>query len=285
MDSVFLQDQNIEISQLLILVPQGAEYQAVLAAIKNNPHPPAMEISYFCNLDGLEAHPTEKLSRTGILPVQIWDAPPVILPIPVGNLAVKKYLHDWRQNNADFSPTGVILMGLGGSLSAEFGLGQTVVLESCLNYQNHQADQEQKSDRALTDWVQQKLGKNIRRVQGLTSDRVIIDASEKQELGKNFNRQVVEMEGSAVLSFFRELGIPATIIRVISDDVEQSLPDLSKIYDAQGQLNAIALTFALGKKPITGLRLIIGSLQSLKILKQVTKDLFSFSNKSPTFDP
>jgi hypothetical protein len=63
------------------------------------------------------------------------------------------------------------------------------------------------------------------------------------------------------------------------------LPDLSKIYNTQGQLNAIALTFALGKKPIAGLRLIIGSLQSLKILKQVTKDLFSFLNKSPTFDP
>lgn len=249
MNAVFLKNQNIEISQLLILVPQGAEYQAVVGAIKNNLHSP------------------------------------IVLSIPVGNLAVMKYLQDWRQNNPDFSPTGIILMGLGGSLSAEFGLGQTVLLESCLNYQNNQADQEKQSDRALSDWVQQKLGKNIRRVQGLTSDRVITDASEKKELGKSFNRQVVEMEGWAVLNFFSELGIPATIIRVISDDVEQSLPDLSKIYDAQGQLNAIALTFALGKKPIAGLKLIIGSLQSLKILKQVTKDLFSFSNKSPTFDP
>jgi hypothetical protein len=52
MDSVFLRDQNIEISQLLILVPQGAEYQAVLATIKKIAHSP------------------------------------VILAIPVGNLAV-----------------------------------------------------------------------------------------------------------------------------------------------------------------------------------------------------
>ena len=249
MDSVFLQDQNIEISQLLILVPQGAEYQAVLAAIKKIAHPP------------------------------------VILPIPVGKLAVTKYLHDWRQNNPGFSPTGVILMGLGGSLSAEFGLGQAVLLESCLNYQNNQADQEKQSDRALTDWVQQKLGQNIRRVQGLTSDRVITDASEKKELGKRLNRQVVEMEGWAVLSFFRELGISATIIRVISDDVEQSLPDLSKIYDAQGKLNAIALTLALGKKPIAGYRLIVASLKSLKILNQITRKLFSSSLKGDDCDP
>jgi nucleoside phosphorylase len=245
MDSVFLQDQNIEISQLLVLVPQGAEYQAILAAIKKIAHSP------------------------------------VILPIPVGKPAVTKYLHDWRQNNPDFSASGVILVGLGGSLSVEFGLGQTVLLESCLNYQNNQADQEKKSDRSLTDWIQQKLGKNIRRVQGLTSDRVITDATEKQELGKRLNRQVVEMEGWAVLDFFSELGIPATIIRVISDDVEQSLPDLSKIYDAQGQLNAIALSFALGKKPIAGYRLIVGSLKSLKILNQITRKLFSSSKLSP----
>lgn len=249
MDSVLPQAQCIEMSRLLILVPQGAEYHAVLGITKNNPHLP------------------------------------VILPIPVGKLAVTKYLQDWRQNNPDFSPTGVILMGLGGSLSAEFGLGQTVLLESCLNYQNNQADQEKQSDRALTDWVQQKLGQNIRRVQGLTSDRVITDASEKQELGKNFNRQVVEMEGWAVLKFFNELGMPATIIRVISDEVEQSLPDLSKIYNSQGKLNAIALTFALGKKPIAGYRLIVASLKSLKILNQITRKLFSSSLKGDDCDP
>jgi nucleoside phosphorylase len=233
----------------LILVPQGAEYQAVLVAIKKIAHSP------------------------------------VILPIPVGKLAVTQYLHDWRQNNPNFSPSGVILMGLGGSLSAEFGLGQTVLLESCLNYKNDQADQEKQSDRALTDWFQQKLGQNIRRVQGLTSDRVITDATEKQELGKRFNRQVVEMEGWAVLSFFRELGIPATIIRVISDEVSQSLPDLSKIYDTQGQLNAISLSLALGKKPIAGYRLIVASLKSLKILNKITKKLFSSSLKGDDCDP
>jgi hypothetical protein len=246
MDLVFSEVSSVEISKLLILVPQGAEYQAVVGAIKNIPHPP------------------------------------VILAIPVGKLAVTKYLYDWRQNNPDFSASGVILIGLGGSLSAEISLGQAVSLESCLNYQNYQADQEQQSDRILTNWVEETLGKNIQRVQGLTSDRVIVDASEKQELGKSFNCQVVEMEGWAVLSFFKELGIPATIIRVISDEVEQPLPDLSKIYDTQGQLNAIALSFALGKKPIAGYRLIVGSLKSLKILNQITRKLFSSSIKPKT---
>ncbi|MFM7574973.1 MAG: hypothetical protein ACKO4S_17885 [Snowella sp.] len=249
MDLVFSEAPSVEISRLLILVPQGAEYQAVVGAIKNNPHSP------------------------------------VILAIPVGKLAVTHYLQDWQQNNPVFSPSGVILMGLGGSLSAEFGLGQAVVLESCLNYQNDQADQEQYSDRILTDWVKQKLGRNLRRVQGLTSDRVITNATEKQALGKRFNCQVVEMEGWAVLSFFRQLGIPATIIRVISDEVSQSLPDLSKIYNTQGQLNAIALSLALGKQPIAGYKLIVGSLKSLKTLNKITKKLLSSSINDDDFDP
>lgn len=249
MDLVFSEAPSVQISRLLILVPQGAEYQAVLGAIKNNPHSP------------------------------------VILAIPVVRLAVTRYLQDWRQNNPKFFPAGVILMGLGGSLSAEFGLGQAVVLESCLNYQNDQANQEQYSDRILTDWVEQKLGRKIRRVQGLTSDRVITDATEKQALGKRFNCQVVEMEGSAVLSFFRQLGIPATIIRVISDEVGQSLPDLSKIYNNQGQLNAIALSLALGKQPIAGYKLIVGSLKSLKTLNKITKKLLSSSINDDDFDP
>ena len=248
MDLVFSEAPSVQISRLLILVPQGAEYQAIVGVIKNNPHSP------------------------------------VILAIPMGKLAVNRYLQDWRQNNPEFFPAGVILMGLGGSLSAEFGLGRAVVLESCLNYQNDQANQEQYSDRILTDWVEQKLGRNIRRVQGLTSDRVITDATEKQTLGKRFNCQVVEMEGSAVLSFFRQLGIPATIIRVISDEVGQSLPDLSKIYNNQGQLNAIALSLALGKQPLAGYKLIVGSLKSLKTLNKITKKLLSSSINDDDFD-
>jgi hypothetical protein len=72
---------------------------------------------------------------------------------------------------------------------------------------------------------------------------------------------------------------------VISDEVSQSLPNLSKIYDTQGQLNAIALSLALGKKPIAGYRLIVSSLKSLKILNQITRKLFSSSIKGDDFDP
>ena len=240
MDLTFPDTPKIEISKLLILVPQGAEYQAILQGIRNIPNPPS------------------------------------ILAIPVGILPVTRYLQYW-QRSPDYDASaiyGVILMGLGGSLSADLGVGQLTLLESCLNYQNGQPEQIQQSDRRLNDWIQQKLGNKIQRVQAITSDRVITEATEKQELGKRFNRQVVEMEGGSVLSFFTELGIPVTIVRVISDDITQCLPDLNKIYDQTGKLNAIALAAALLKEPIRGLSLILGSLKALKYLEQISRELY-----------
>jgi len=238
MDSDSLNLLSLEKSQWLILAPQGAEYQAVLKGIKNIP------------------------------------SAPIILSIPIGTLAVTNYLQDWLQSRDYYYPIkGVILMGLAGSLSMELGLGEIALFESCLNFYNGQAGEIHQSDGGLIHWVQQKLGKDIRLIQGLTSDRVITNALEKQALGKHFNCQAVEMEGWAVLNFFNKLEIPAAIVRVISDEADQSLPDLNGIYDAQGKLNGIALTIALFKEPIAGLNLIRGSLRALRRLEQLSRDL------------
>ncbi len=225
--------------KILILVPQGAEHQAVLRAIKK-----------FTN-------------------------PPYILPIPVGNLAVTRYLKSWwkSQNFDSSSVNSVILIGLAGSLSTQLGVGEVILLESCLNFQNNQAGQIQQCDRLLTDLIEQYLGDKIKLVQGLTCDRVITNSTEKQALGKTFNRQVVDMESWAVLDFFRELKIPTLIMRVISDEVDQALPNLNNIYDHEGKLQAIALAFALIRKPMAGLKLIMGSLKALKVLEQITKEI------------
>ncbi|MEB3309075.1 MAG: hypothetical protein VKJ02_02480 [Snowella sp.] len=233
--------KSFEISQLLIFVPQGAEYQSVMQGLKNCPNPPQ------------------------------------ILPIPVGIVPVTRYLENWWQKQ-DKSPLGfnaVLLMGLGGSLSTELGLGQATLIKSCLKREKGALTTIHNSDPQLNLWIQQRLGHNVSLVQGITSDRVITQATEKQKLGQTLNCQVVDMEGWAVLEFFAEKQIPVSILRVISDEVNQSLPDLSRAYDTSGNLKAIALTVALLQKPIAGLNLIRGSLQALKRLEQVVCNLFT----------
>lgn len=233
--------KSFEVSQLLIFVPQGAEYQAIVRGLK-----------YYANS-------------------------PQILPIPVGIAPITSYLQNWWQKHDQdrLSFKAVLLMGLGGSLSAELGLGQATLIQSCLKGENDQEITIRNSDPQLNAWIQQRLENKVPVFQCFTSDRVITKATEKQEFGKRFNCQVVDMEGWAVLDFFIEKQIPVSLLRVISDDVNQSLPDLSNTYDPDGNLKAIALTTALLQKPIAGLKLILGSLKALKQLEKLVFNLLA----------
>jgi cobaltochelatase CobN len=66
-----------------------------LLLIENLINQSELGASYFCNLDRLEAYPTEENSRTSILPVQIWD---VSSEFPDKLPKTTKILH-WIQTN------------------------------------------------------------------------------------------------------------------------------------------------------------------------------------------
>jgi hypothetical protein len=110
-------------------------------------------------------------------------------------------------------------------------------------------------------------------VQGLTSERVISQPAEKKTLGQQFGQAVVDMEGSAVLAFCQAQGLPVAMLRVISDDIDQALPDLQGVYDDQGQLRPWALAGAIVRQPQQGLQLIRSSLTALQALEQVAASL------------
>lgn len=75
----------------VILVPVGAECQAVQRAMK-------------------------RVQR-----------PPRVVPIPAGPQALQQFLADWA--GPSLSTGNVLLMGLGGSLSPQVGVGDGVLLE------------------------------------------------------------------------------------------------------------------------------------------------------------
>jgi hypothetical protein len=81
------------------------------------------------------------------------------------------------------------------------------------------------------------------------------------------------MEGAAILKFFAAQQIPVVILRVISDEINQSLPDLSQVYNSAGELQTWPLTKALISQPIAGFNLIRSSLYALKILEQLATDI------------
>jgi nucleoside phosphorylase len=63
----------------------------------------------------------------------------------------------------------------------------------------------------------------------LTVDHVVASTAEKTALGKKYGAAVVEMEGYPLLAESRRRGIPALMVRVVLDPVDEALPDWTRL--------------------------------------------------------
>ncbi|YAI81255.1 MAG: hypothetical protein ACQJCO_05315 [cyanobacterium endosymbiont of Rhopalodia sterrenbergii] len=227
----------------MILVPQGAEYKAVCEGFKG---------------------------------VKQFDPQIKIIQIPTGFLPFKHYLQQWQQIDkfVNHPPQGILLMGLAGSLSPSYQVGDKILYQKCCLLSNNIFPPSwQTCDVNLSESVYYYLNKKIIRGKAVTSDHIITSAREKLQLGRRYQADIVDMEGMPLLEFCNYLRIPVAIIRVISDDCQQNLPNLTPALEEDGSLNPWKLTFQMSKSPLSSINLIRSSLKGLKILKQVSKDL------------
>ncbi|MDY6781496.1 MAG: phosphorylase [Cyanobacteriota bacterium] len=211
-----------------ILVPRGAEYRAV---------------------------------RRGLQPIfptlPIWA-------IPVGLRATKQYL---QNAIATQKPSRILLLGLCGSLQPHLGVGDVVLYDCCL-YGDADSARQQPCDRQLTAMLAERLGKQVTRVRGLTSDSLVVSADRKRALEQLYQADVVDMEGFTVLQQFNAIGTSVAMLRVVSDDSHFDLPDLSAaIATAEGRLKPLPLALKLLGQPRASARLIRGSLKALRVLQ------------------
>lgn len=220
-----------------ILVPQGPEYQAVCQGIR---------------------HSQGKL--------------PTVIPVPAGTEAIAQYLQRKETDNfLNCSQSKVLVMGLCGGLSGQYAVGDVVIYQNCLDLANFPPVIQQACDRHLTDLLYRRLQESASLVTGITSDRPICAAAEKQDWGKRYQGDVVDMEGFAVLKVLNSVAM----VRVVSDDCYHDLPDLTSAIGSDGSLRPFPLAMAMVQQPLKAVRLIRGSLKALQVLQQVTTDLFS----------
>jgi Phosphorylase superfamily len=215
-----------------ILVPQGAEYQAVRRGLKSAKSPP-------------------------------------VFSIPVGVMPLSKALETLKPDLQFALPQPqILLMGLCGSLSPEQAIGDVVLYQSCLQEDN----QGQACDQELTDRLSHLLKDRltIKRVKSLTTSRVIYQAAEKRNLRTQYDADVVDMEGAIVLTSLTQAGIAVAMLRVVSDDCHHNIPNLNSAIRADGSLNALALAMQFLQEPIAATRLIWGAMRGLRSLQRVT---------------
>ncbi len=217
----------------IILAPQGAEYQAVCRGLNSLNSPK-----------------------------------PLVLPIPIGCKSLTKHLE--KLHFPDL-PQNVLLMGLCGSLSGQYAIGDVVVYQECIN----QINLSQFCSSELTLLMHNKLKEKAYLVRGLTSDRIIYSASEKRHLGQLYNADVVDMEGFAALEVLNKIGISVGMVRVISDDIHHELPNLASAISPDGALMPLPLALGMIRQPIAATRLIWGSIHGLRVLEKVTTKLFA----------
>lgn len=226
----------------IILVPQGAEYQAV------------------CRGLSLVSPPM-----------------PSVFSIPVGAIPLTQRLQQFQQQGlfSKRSQLNVLLMGLCGSLKCEHRVGDVVLYKQSLSALDSKTVASYACDRTLTNLIHQKLQQQTALVTAFTSDRVIWSAAEKQELGQIYAADVVDMEGAIALEILSQTGVNVATLRVVSDDAEHNIPDLTGVFSEDGALQPLPMAIAMLRQPVGAVRLIRGSLQSLRILQQVTTALFT----------
>lgn len=181
-----------------------------------------------------------------------------IIPIPMGVRALKSYLQ-----TAKLTQQRVLLLGLAGSLNPEYRLGNIVIYQSCC-YQSSSGELLQRECQQISTRLSASL------VKGLTGDRLIHTASAKAEQRLHTGADVVDMESWLIRENFPDV----VIVRVISDNYEQNLPDLNLALDSQGNLNPFSLAYRMSQQPLASGRLITSSLKALKVLQKTTTALF-----------
>lgn len=214
-----------------IVIPQGAEYQAVCRG----------------------------LPKSGLAQIQI-------ITIPIGTKNLAQVLTSYSKQLSQAKK--VLMMGLCGSLKVAYQIGDGVVVKSCQDLGNNQVN----LDSELTNKIQDLLSVDL--VAGLTSDRIITKAREKQKLSQQYPVSIVEMEGYNYIMQLQQQGLSVAMLRVVSDDLTGDIPDLSNAIDHQGNIKTMAMAIAFSKQPVAAMRLIRGSLTGLKVLEQITAKLF-----------
>ena len=138
-----------------------------------------------------------------------------------------------------FKPSTLFSIGYAGAVQPELNVGDLVIADTII--------EEKKKGKYSpdSDWLNR--AKNVSCPEGfkaivgglLTVDNVIYDSLSKQELGKNYSVQAVEMETSAIAKVAEEKDVPLLSLRVISDRLDQELLDSSSFLGSDGEISTL----------------------------------------------
>jgi nucleoside phosphorylase len=154
-----------------------------------------------------------------------------------------------------------LITGFAGALDPRLGKLKTVVYDRC-----RCGDDVVDCDSALSTEIAEAVAGS--RGMGLTVAKVISEASEKQRLWELYGALAVDMESHPVLAVCARHGLPATALRVISDEAGEDLPDFNRAIGPDGNVLGSRMPAVLIARPAAAWRFLTSMGPAMNALKE-----------------
>jgi len=172
------------------------------------------------------------------------------------------------QASASLKPDAIVVIGLCGGLTATLPEGRIVAYTECLSTEG--AKQPLRCSQSITDAVISLLASSnilCDRVVGVTSPRIATTRDERVSLARP-GAAVVDMETYPIVEAASRTGVPALVLRVVSDSLDRDLPDFNQALNDSGSLDGRkALKVALGS-PVRTAKLLAANRRAMQQLSK-----------------
>lgn len=165
-------------------------------------------------------------------------------------------------------PDAVLVIGLCGGLTASLPEGRIVAYTDCLS--TEAAKPPLRCSQSGTDSLVSLLASSsilCERIVGVTSPRIATTRDERLSLARS-GAAVVDMESYSIVEAASAAGVPAMVLRVVSDSLDRDLPDFNRALNDAGALDGRkALKVALGS-PLQTAKLLAANRRAMQHLSE-----------------
>lgn len=155
-----------------------------------------------------------------------------------------------------YKPKFIINTGVAGSLSSDLKVGDVVIAEKMVQhdfdvtafgspkgYMDNGVEPDKPtiyySDKKLIDNFTEKTNKNLKKGTIATGDIFVTDKNLKNNIKKEFNADVIDMESAAIVQTAKRNNIPVLVLRTISDENDGSEKDYNQNKQNTAQQSAL----------------------------------------------
>jgi len=168
----------------------------------------------------------------------------------------------------------VLVFGLAGSLSPSVAEGNIILYDRCLSADGQSPVM---CSPRLTGKLTQMLRAGdvpCREVTGISGARIASTRLDKQRLAQ-LDAEAVDMESYEVVAEANRRGVPAVVLRAISDSFEREMPDFNRALNPEGEFNPLALARVCASRPLASAALAATSWRAMRGIKKALDIIFS----------